>query len=169
MKIQHRLLKYSKTRTEVSEDFNSLSHCAGSTAQPPNAWLQTISPSHIQLLFWIMITHWMRILGFVLCPSMNLFILCHTQAPLWRHFYSYSQGICLIFVCILTGWALTAQGDILLASNSGIWTQPCQLPKSYSVPGLDLLKASKIFREFLCKIHMSICKLLSYPPRFDTA
>lgn len=159
---------YSKSYMEVSGDFNSLTHCAGSTAQPPNAWLQTISPSHIQVLFWIVITHCMGILDFVYAPPCA-FLLCHTQAPLWSHFHSFSQGFCLIFVCILTGWALTAQEDILLASNSGIWTQTCQLPKSYAVPGLDLLKAYKIFWGFLCKSHMSICKLLSCPSRFDTA
>lgn len=115
---------------------------------------------------WWWLTEWeFWVLFYAPCA----FLLCHTLVLLWRHFYSYSQGFCLIFVCVLTGWALRAQEDILLASNSGIWTPTCRLPKSYSVPGLDLLKAYKIFWEFLCKIHMSICKLLSCPPRFDTA
>lgn len=76
---------------------------------------------------------------------------------------------CLIFVS--TVGILTAEEESFLASRSGIWTQTCQLPKSYSVLGLDLLKAYKILWDFLCKIHMSICKLLPLPPlqRFNIA
>lgn len=48
---------------------------------------------------------------------------------------------CLIFVS--TVWTLTAEEESLLASRPGIWPQTCQLPKSYSVLGLDLLKAYK--------------------------